>query len=109
MLKDGKMHKEDNFISKPVNDFNKNDTVYMQKIINGFSYTFFLKFSHFIRGNVFGEIIEIQPNNTTSICYNKNYYQLGDLISGKISKCYTFKKGSGCRWFKKVGDNWVCK
>ena len=102
--------KEDlnNFIEKKISEFNENDTLYLQKNNSGFGYIFLLKFLSFSKGNITGKILSIQPNNLNSIWLGKEFFTIGSEITGKISKCYTFKNGSGCRWFNKEGNDWSC-
>ena len=96
------MHEKDNHTDKYINDFTEKDTLYMQKNESGYSYTFTLQFLSFGKGVVTGKIIDlIQPNNLKSVWLGKDQYEVGEEIKGKITKCYTFKKGQGCRWFGK--------
>lgn len=95
------MKQIDNYTDKPISEFTENDTIYMQKIVNGYTSNFWLKFKSFSGGVVTGEILDIQPNNITSIWISKKLYHIGDEIQGSIKRCYTFKTGSGCRWFSK--------
>jgi len=97
-----------NFTEKGITDFNENDTIYMQKNISGFTHTFWLKFKSFSKGNITGEILDIQPNNQNSIWIGKEFLQIGSELSGRISKCYTFKSGYGCNWFEKKNNDWFC-
>ena len=99
-----------NFTEKKITEFNQNDSVYMQKNRSGFTYTFLVRFKSFSKGNITGEILDIQPNNQKSIWIGKEFLKIGSELTGKISKCYTFKtgSGSGCRWFKKISNEWAC-
>ena len=78
-----------NYTNKPITEFNSEDTLYMQKILSGFMYTFLIKFKSFNKNIVTGEILDIQPNNTKSIWIKDKLYSIGDDISGQITKCYT--------------------
>lgn len=98
-----------NFSLKPISQFTEDSTLYMQKQNNGYTYTFLLKFKSFSKGIVSGEILEIQPNYSDSLCLKGEYLKIGSTLSGKISKCYTFQKGYGCHWFKKEEIGWVCR
>ena len=98
----------DNFTENKISEFNENDTLYMQKNLRGFTYNFLLKFKSFSKGIITGEIVGIQPNNTKSIYIGKKCFTSGSELTGKISKCYTFKNGSGCNWFNKKGNDWSC-
>jgi len=99
----------DNFTEKPLSKFTSNDTFYMKKMNNGFLIAFLLKFKKYSKNIVTGEILDIQPNNITSIWLGKNYFNIGSEISGQITKCYTFKLSSGgCKWFSKKGEDWSC-
>ena len=59
--------KIDNYTNKPITEFNSEDTLYMQKILSGFMYTFLIKFKSFNKNIVTGEILDIQPNNFKSL------------------------------------------
>lgn len=101
---------KNNFTEKSINEFNSHDTIYIQKSNHGFITTFLLKFKSFSKGIVTGEILDIQPNNQRSIWIGKGLFKIGSDISGKISKCYTFKAGKGCCWFEKNNNNeWKSK
>ena len=102
------MRDRNNFTEKKISEFNENDTLYMQKNNSGFTYTFLLKFKSFSKSNITGEILDIQPNNLKSIWLGKEYLVIGSELTGKISKCYTFKSSSGCRWFNKETNDWSC-
>jgi hypothetical protein len=102
------MKDRNNFTEKKITEFGENDTFYMQKNKSGFTYTFLLKFKSFSKGNITGEILDIQPNNQKSIWLGKEFLQIGSELTGKISKCYTFKKMSGAKWFKKALNDWMC-
>jgi hypothetical protein len=97
-----------NFTLKPITEFTKNDTLYIQKNVGGFSYTFLVEFTKFEKGMVTGIILDIQPNNTKQIWINNVSYKKGVPISSRISKCYTYQKGFGCCWFVKDSVGWVC-
>ena len=56
-----------NYTNKPITEFNSEDTLYMQKILSGFMYTFLIKFKSFNKNIVTGEILDIQPNNFKSV------------------------------------------
>lgn len=103
------MKEVNNFTLKPITEFSIDDTLYMQKNISGFNYTFYLQFVSFNKGKVICKILDIQPNNTKSIWIGKEYYKIGSEISGTISKCYTYQKGYGCHWFQKEDIGWVCR
>lgn len=104
------MKQKDNYTDKQISEFTENDTIYMQKIVNGYSYNFYLRFKSFSKNIVTGEILDIQPNNMDSIWIGKQLYKIGDEIQVSIKKCYTFKSASGgCKWFsKKISNNWSC-
>jgi hypothetical protein len=102
------MKERNNFTEKKITEFDENDTFYMQKNISGFTYTFLLRFKSFSRGNITGEILGIQPNNQKSIWIGKEVFRIGSELTGKISKCYTYKPMSGAKWFKKVSNDWSC-
>jgi hypothetical protein len=98
----------ENFVDKPISEFTDKDTIYIQKIVGGFMYTFYVQFVKFEKGILSGKIIEIQPNNVHGIWIMGTFYAIGDEFSSRISKCYTFKKGRGCVWFQKDGKDWKC-
>lgn len=102
------MKDKNNFTDKRISEFNETDTFYMQKMQGGYVHTFLLKFKSFSKSMVIGEILDIQPNNVKSIWLGKEYLVFGSDLSGRLSKCYTFEKGRGCRWFKKDGNDWRC-
>lgn len=103
------MKEIDNYTNKPLHEFTENDTLYIQKIISGYMYFFLIKFKSCDKSKVTGEIIDIQPNNTKGIWINKEYFAIGSDITSMIKKCYTYKRGSGCKWFNKNAEkNWVC-
>ena len=54
------MKDRNNFTEKKITEFNENDTVYMQKNKSGFTYTCLVKFKSFSKGNITGEILDIQ-------------------------------------------------
>jgi len=95
-----------NYTNKSITEFNSEDTLYMQKIISGFMYTFLIKFKSFNKNIVTGEILDIQPNNTKSIWIKDKLYSIGDDISGQITKCFTYD--NRCCWFKKDNKNYNC-
>lgn len=104
------MKKEiENFTQKPISEFTTEDTLYIQKIVNDFIYTFLVKFVKFERGILTGIILDIQPNNIKNIWIKDTCYQNGVEISSRISKCYTYIHNEGCKWFKKEGKDWKCK
>lgn len=96
------MHQKHNYTDKYINDFTEEDTLYLQKNASGYTYTFTLQFLSFDKGVVTGKIIDlIQPNSLTGLWIGKDYYKMGVEIKGKVTKCYTYEKGLGCRWFEK--------
>lgn len=99
-----------NFTTKPISEFTDTDTLYMQKLVNGFMYTFFISFIKFEKSMVTGKIIDIQPNNITCVYIKDVRYSIGDEISGRISKCYTYDviENGGCHWFQKNDKDWSC-
>ena len=102
------MKKIDNHTNKSISEFTNDDTLYMQKIVNGFIYTFLIKFVKFEKGMVTGEIISIEPNHIRWIDIKGVCYEIGSEISSRILKCYTYKKLDGCHWFQKNCNDWSC-
>jgi len=104
-----KMKDINNFNLKPITEFSKEDTLYMQRKKDGYVYTLCLQFVSFSKGKVTGKILDIQPNNNSSIWFGKEFYKIGSEISTMISKCYTYQKGYGRHWFKKEDIGWACR
>jgi len=96
----------ENYTTKPITEFTVDDTLYMVKNKSGYTYTFFLKFKSFSGGKVVGEVIDIQPNNIRSMYIGKELISIGSELSGPISKCYLYKKVTGCYWFEKQNGEW---
>lgn len=103
------MKELNNFTLKPINEFNNEDTFYMQKKKQGYTYTFLLKFNSISGCIVYGKILDIQPNNNKSIVLNNVFYKIDSLISSPMTKCYTYKNGQGARWFRKVDGVYKCE
>jgi len=61
------MRNKENYTTKPISEFTESDTLYMQRTIQGFSYTFKLSFKSISKGIVKGIILDIQPNNMNSV------------------------------------------
>jgi hypothetical protein len=100
---------QENYIIKPITEFTPDDTLYMVKTKSGYTNTFFLKFKSFSDGQVVGEVIDIQPNNIRSMWIGKELISIGSELSGPISKCYLYKKVTGCHWFEKQNGERVAK
>lgn len=100
------MKKINNYINKPISEFTENDTLYFSKVVSGFLITFHVRFIKFEKGIITGEILDIQPNSRTSIWIGKILYEIGDEITNRVSKSYTYN--NSCIWFKKDGKNWRC-
>lgn len=96
-----------NFTNKPITEFNESDTLYISKNANGFQYIFLVKFMKIERGVVYGTILDIQPNNISSIWIGKDLLKINGVMKAKISSCFTFDQS--CRWFKKENNNWFSK
>lgn len=96
-----------NFTEKPITEFNSADTLSTQRVLNGMTTTILMQFVEFKSGLVTGEIIEIQPNNSSRIWIGKKLYKIGDQISVRIKTCYTFSR-LGAHWFEKQGKDYKC-
>ena len=68
----------ENFVDKPISEFTDKDTIYIQKIVGGFMYTFYVQFVKFEKGILSGKIIEIQPNNVCGIWIMGTFYAIAD-------------------------------
>lgn len=93
-----------NYVSYPISVFDDSNTLYMQKQVNGFTYTFLLKFISFNGSMIEGEILQIQPNNIKSLRIKNDIYNIGSNIKGAIKTCYLFS--GSCRWFFKSNSDW---
>lgn len=102
------MHNINNYTDKPITEFTEDDTLFLKKNVNGYGYTFLIKFKKFgARNQVTGTILEIQPNNIRSLWIGDVFYQIGGEISGSILKCYTYQPISGCKWFEKINNLFI--
>jgi len=99
---------EYNYTAKSITEFTSEDTLYITFDKSGFRYTIFAKFIKFEKGIVTGEILDIQPNDIKGFWLKDKVYHIGDEYSSRITKCYTYMNGTGCKWFKKVGKDWNC-
>ena len=98
----------DNFTEKFIDEFNYNDTLYINRMCGGFVYRFLVRFVSFEDGIVKGNILDIQPNNAQCVWIDKQIVSVGNEISGKIKNCYTFKFGKGAMFFIRYKGNYSC-
>ena len=96
-----------NYNGRPLNEFTENDTLYVSKMGGSYRFDFLIRFISIDKGKVTGTILEIQPNNPTSVWIGTNFYQVGDSITAMATKCYTRDNKNSCRWFSKVNGVYI--
>lgn len=90
-----------NYTPKNIREFTPNDTIYIRKIVNDFSFAYYCQFVKYEKGIVHAKIISVTPD----------YIKLtkGKEITSHITKCYLWGNNSRkinwnhCIWFDKDG------
>lgn len=103
------MDKIKNYTSKPISEFNSQDTFYGQKTEGGYTYTFFVEFVKFKKGVITGKVCgKIQPNNYDSLFIGQKSIRFGSEISFRITKCYLKSNNGVACWFQKIEGQYRC-
>ena len=90
----------ENLTDKNIKDFQPGDTIYINKIENGYSYFYFCEFISIERGIVKGKIISVHRE-----CAK---IDIGKTITARKNKCLLWGKDENdeytrCHWFNKEG------
>lgn len=93
-----------NFTTKKITEFTTDDTIYITRTVNKYTYHYFCKFNRFEKGMVYGNIIDIVPD------WAMHKSIANTVVSARLKKCYVFGRQENdritwdyCHWFESTG------
>ncbi len=84
-----------NHTDKNIKEFTEKDTIYLQKLVEGYACIFYCRFVSY-RRRVTGVVIH-------KVRGISNQIEQGDVISTKLGKCCLYKSESEAAWFTTKG------
>ena len=105
------MYRTVNMTKKPITEFGPGDTIYITKMVSGFTYKHLCRFVSFERGMVTGEVESFEPE----WAYHQMAEKKGFEVRARLSKCFLWGSRDNdivvhhhCQWFdsktKRVKD-----
>jgi hypothetical protein len=101
-----KTQRLENITSKALKDFTPGDTLHIQKIVGGYSFSFLCEFVKLKRAVVTAKIINLSEGEERFPLWPCGY-SVGGVITASAAKCYLWGKipnqsipWAMCHWFK---------